>query len=119
MAQPIKIKMMEFKPREIIRFDQRKSGTGDATPVAERTQQLAHQCGLARAEIAAEIKTKPWREVACNHLSERARGIQAFQHTLRGRWGWRGGQPWRRRDHVGVMGEAHAQATARDSTRAS
>lgn len=113
MGQPIKIIMMEFKPREIIRFDQRKSGTGNAPPVAERTQQLAHQCGLARAEIANEVKTKAWHEAACDDLGERARRIQAIQHALGG------GQPWRRRDHVAGMGEAHSQATARDSTRAS
>jgi len=119
MAQPIKIKMMEFKSREIIRFDQRKSGTGDATPMAERTQQLAHQRRLARAEIATEVQTKAWHEAARNHLGERTRGIQAFQHALRRRGGQRGVQTWRRRDHVGVMGEAQSQATARDSTRAS
>ena len=82
VCEPIKIKMMKIKPREIIRFDQGVGGTCNATLMAQRPQQFANQGGFACAQITAQIETKPWREAGCDLGSKPVRGVHACEHSL-------------------------------------
>lgn len=77
--EPIKIKMMKIKLREIIRFDQRKSGARNTTLISERPQQLSHQRGFSGSQIAAQIKAKPWRDAGCQHPGQLPRCLDAAE----------------------------------------
>ena len=82
VGESIKIKMMEIKPREIIRFDQRECGAGNAPLVAKRAKQFAHQRGLARAQITGQIEPKARSQTRCKRPREATGGLQPFEDAL-------------------------------------
>src|SRR5690606_30765249 len=55
-VESIEIKMVQSKPRQIIRFEQGKAGTFDTPGETQRTQQRAHEGRLAGAEVAGQVQ---------------------------------------------------------------
>src|SRR3569832_337178 len=53
--------MIQFKCRQVVAFYQRIGRTLHPTAITQRAQHPAHQCRLARTEIAFQIKSQPRR----------------------------------------------------------